>query len=366
MYITLREFNGDRSIYAFVRTIDKLEELQEKCLNILFHDGDKCYLYPEGKMFQVSETEKIRLDMLWEEDVLQFAGTKAYLFYSNESDDNAFMVTGKCNSNCIMCPASESMRKNADSAYIDELLEIARHIPDNDSHITITGGEPFMVGKSLFRLLSYFKEYKSRHFYLILTNGRIFANHEYSRLLAESIPPRVELGIPLHGYNAKTHDYVTQAKGSFDQTVSGLRNLLAQDTPIELRYVVSRLTKDYITEMSEFVTQSLPGIGCVKIMGLEMLGNAAVNAEEVWVDYRSAFESSKKGIDILLKHGIDVELYNFPLCCVDPGYWGIYRQSITDYKIRYLDECNNCIEKKCCGGIFAGTIRLVKTVSPII
>ena len=300
MYFSLTNFNGKRDIYSYARKLETVEKLQRSNLNILFCTENKCYLYPEGTCFEITDDEKRLLDTLWEEDVLQFREKKVYLYYSSESDDNVIMITGRCNSNCIMCPAAERVRMNAGTVEISELLEIARHIPDNGNHITITGGEPFLIRKDIFKLLEYLKNNKPHLHYLILTNGRIFSDHTYCELLVQTIPVNSVLGIPIHGYNAETHDFVTQAKGSFYQTLNGLKRLLSNGIPVELRYVVSKLTMNNITKMSELVVKEIPSIGCVKIMGLEMLGNAAINSEQVWIDYQTAFESAREGIDILI------------------------------------------------------------------
>ena len=75
----------------------------------------------------------------------------------------------------------------------------------------------------------------------------------------------------------------------------------------------------------------------------------------------------QKSIDKLVENGFDVGLYNFPLCSVESKYWAIYEKSISEYKIQYLPECNLCIEKNACGGIFQGTIRMLKgQINPII
>ena len=367
MIFNLEQFNGKYGVYSYVKTIETLQSKQKENINILFHATNKCYLYPEGVCFQISEEENEKLNYLWEGDVLQLIGDhKFYLFYSGESDDNSIMITGKCNSNCIMCPASELVRKKANMMNIDELLDVARHIPEDATHLTITGGEPFLLGKDIFLLLNFLKCNRSNIPYLILTNGRVFADAEYCHLLKETLPKKTTLGIPIHGFNSSTHDFVTQSLGSFEQTVKGIQNLVKLNIDIELRFVLSKLTMDNITQMAEYIVENLRGISCVKIMGLEMLGNAAVNKEQVWIDYPTAFEVAKQEIDLLVRNGIDVQLYNFPLCAVNKEYWGLYRKSISGYKVKYKDECKACIEKETCGGIFSGTIRLVENIMPIV
>lgn len=61
---------------------------------------------------------------------------------------------------------------------------------------------------------------------------------------------------------------------------------------------------------------------------------------------------------ILIENGITTNLYNFPLCCIDERIYTIAHKSITDYKVRYKKECENCLIKKECGGFFNSTIKL--------
>lgn len=224
-------------------------------------------------------------------------------------------------------------------------------------HITITGGEPFLIGKSIFDLLYFLRENLPNTSYLLLTNGRIFSNKEYLNLFKQTCPRTLKLGIPIHGYNSETHDCITQAKGSFIQTFNGLLNLLSIGAKIELRIVVSKLNANFITDIAKLITENFLGVGCVKFIGLEMTGNAAKNKNRVWISYPDSFRASKEAIDLLIGAGIDVGLYNFPLCAVDKKYRSLCEKSISDYKIRYVEQCEKCYQKDACGGMFAGTVR---------
>ena len=50
--------------------------------------------------------------------------------------------------------------------------------------------------------------------------------------------------------------------------------------------------------------------------------------------------------------GIHTELYNFPLCSVPKNLQKFCVKSISDWKQKYLSECNNCFLKKSCCGFF--------------
>ena len=104
-----------------------------------------------------------------------------------------------------------------------ELLRLADYIPSDAPHLTITGGEPFLIGDPIFVLLSYLRQTHPETEYQILTNGRIFAVPEMVSRFMASRPDGTSLGIPLHGPSAEIHDAIVQSKGAFRQTVTGVR-----------------------------------------------------------------------------------------------------------------------------------------------
>lgn len=367
MVIRLHDYHYGYRVVSLAKCEETLIHLKEQKLDTLLLCDNKLILLPENEVVS-SDAEVIKKFACCDDyDVFEIDDCgHAYLYYNNESVDNAFVVTGKCNSNCLMCPSGEYFRKNASIAHIDNLLQLVNHIPSDAPHLTITGGEPFLLGKDIFRFFEAIRNKFTKTAFLLLTNGRIFSVQEYCDFLQQTLPPQTILGIPIHGYDAVTHDGVTQAPGSFQQTVAGLKNLLARGFRIELRIVVSRITAPYIDKIAELIIKEFPNVETVKVIGLEMLGNAAKNYEQVWVPYSVAFQKSKGAIVSLISAEIDVGLYNFPLCAVDQEFWSICAQSITDYKVRFSERCDSCVVKDACGGIFAGTYRLAKDdIAPI-
>ena len=281
-----------------------------------------------------------------------------YRCYDDSIIENTFFITEKCNSNCIMCPSPNSSRKRGNIVKIDDLINIASHVPSDVSHITITGGEPFMAGKDLFRLLEYCRRKFEHTEFQILTNGRIFAVNEYCELLLNTIPNHTMLGIPLHGSCQEVHDRITQTHNSFRQTITGLKRIQKMGVQNEIRIVVCRENANDISKIAKLIAAELSRVNYVSIMAMEMTGSAYINANKVWISYRESFAYVRPAIDILLRNGIDVRLYNFPLCTVDRDYRMLCARSISSWKIRYSNVCEKCTVKESCGGVFAGTFRL--------
>lgn len=367
MIIPLHHYQSGYRIASLAKCDETLHNLRAQGLDALFLQEGTVWLHPDGTQLFPDEQGLRRLSECDDYDVFEIEEDgQAFRYYDNESADNAFVVTAKCNSNCVMCPSSASYRKNGGTTSVAHLLQIVNYIPSDASHLTITGGEPFLLGRDIFRFLEALKNKFHDTGFLLLTNGRIFSIPAYCDLLEQTLPPQTLLGIPLHGYNAATHDLITQAPGSFYETVAGLKHLLARGFHVELRIVVSKITAEYLDALAERIIHTFPGVETVKFMGLEMLGNAARNSDRIWLPYAQAFQKSRNAIRRLILSGIDVGLYNFPLCAVDQEFWPICAKSISDYKVRFPEPCETCAVRDACGGLFAGSYRFAKEgVSPI-
>lgn len=360
--------DGRNHIVSVALNKQVAEEFQKKGHNYWLLEDGKIIAFPEQREILVSENSWAGLSNLNNYDVLEiFPNGLVNRCYDDSSSDNVFYITNKCNSNCIMCPTPERDRRWQERRSARQLIHYAEYIPNDAEHFTITGGEPFMIGREIFDFLAYLKNTMINTEFLILTNGRIFSVVEYSIRLKNTVPNHTLIGIPLHAATSSLHDHITQVPGSFIQTVQGITNLLKQGLRIEIRIVVTKLNVMDLKDLAAFIAENFTGIDHVCIMAMEMTGNACVNKELVWISYREQFSYVKQAVDVLAKHGVDVTLYNFPLCTVGSAYWMLCRRSISEPKVRYLEKCGKCRVKHLCGGAFAGTIRLEEDeIEPII
>lgn len=361
MVMKVGDYQGDYRVVSLAFDEEVKEDLRNNELDFLYITDKAVILYPDQLILSEDPNVIELLKKAGNYDVYGLSGNGRLIeYYDDRSIDNYFFITGKCNSNCVMCPSPDASRKKGESSSIENLIEIAKHIPSDTPHLTITGGEPFMVGKEIFRFILFLREKFTKTEFLFLTNGRIFALESYVEQLAECIPYDSVLGIPLHGSTAEIHDRITQAAVSFTQTVTGIRRLLKKGFRIELRIVVSRLNAEDMENIAELIATKMQGIFYVSIMAMEMTGSAYIHRDQVWIPYRQAAEKIENGIRILLENGIDVKLYNFPLCTVKREYWTLCERSISPDKVRYAQTCESCRMKKICGGVFAGTLGMEK------
>lgn len=293
-------------------------------------------------------------------DVIEILNDKYIrVLYRDDSEDNAIVVTNQCNSNCIMCPAPDSIRNSNNNPNIKKLLDLVHCIPNDTKHLTITGGEPGMIKDNLFVLLNECKKYLKETYFLLLSNGRVFSNKEFTRKFKQSIlPNNIRVAIPIYADNSDMHDSITRVKGSFMQSVQGIKNLLAENIAVEIRIVVLKNNYKYLNDIAEFIVTELPNVKLVNIMAQEVMGNAFKNKDIVWISFDKLTNYLYNACITLIKNGINTNLYNFPLCNIDKRLYSIAKKSISDYKVRYKNECNECIMKKECGGFFFSTINV--------
>lgn len=353
--------------------IIKNKHTEEKCNSILVLDDEHLYLYEEGYKAYIFDNipkninlkdinycyQIEKIDTLIDHDVIEIINNDVIkVLYRDDSDDNAIVVTNQCNSNCIMCPDSDFVRNTKDSPYIEKLLEQVRYTPSDTKFITITGGEVGLLKDNLVRLLSECKEYLNDTEFLILTNGRVFSNTEFCNKVCNNLPSKIRFAIPIYADNEKLHDEITRAKGSFKQTIIGIKKLISRNIDIEIRIVVQKKNYKFLNDIAKFIVKELPNVKMVNFMGLEMLGNSIRNKEQVWVNYLDFKDYLYNAALTIIKEGIMVNLYNFPLCNLDKRLYGLATKSITDYKVKYKEECNNCKAKDTCGGFFFSTINM--------
>ncbi len=362
--------NNDKCIIGKIIK-NKNVETKENYIQVL--DNKNLNLYEKGYLGYIFENEPQNIDLdkinycsnvksyetLLDYDVVEIVD-KLYIkvLYRDDSDDNAIVVTNQCNSNCIMCPDPDGIRNTRINPDIKKLIQQIRCIPDDTAHITITGGEPGIRKEDLIKVLGECKNCLPDTEFLLLSNGRVFSNSKFADQVKENIPPKIRIAIPVYADNEKLHDEITRVDGSFDQAISGILNLIERNIDIEIRIVVLKKNYKYLENLAKFIAREIPEVKMVNIMALEMMGNAYKNRNEVWVDFEDIKEYLYNAVTILLKAGIRTNLYNFPLCNLDERLYSISHKSITDYKVRYKEECEFCQAKDKCGGFFNSTINV--------
>ena len=277
--------------------------------------------------------------------------------YRPDSNHNVIFATERCNSNCLMC--SQPPRDYDD---IDPLttrnLELINLIDKPPVRLVITGGEPTLGGARLLKIIAALRDKFPTTYLHMLTNGRSFAWPAFTARLAALQHPDFVLGIPLYSDDSSLHDYVVQAKGAFDQTMMGFQQLARHGLRIELRVVLHALTIPRLVHLAEYIYRNLTFVEHIALMGLENIGYAPRNMEQLWIDPWDYQDQLEAAVEVLSTRGMNVSIYNHQLCVLRKSLWKFARKSISDWKNIYVEECQSCGVKEQCGGFFQWASKL--------
>lgn len=368
MNIFLKGYSSDARMVVVAKDEQVYNELKSRDVGIMRIYEDRIVFEPDKYEITICDINRDRIVQLCNYDIVEIntAGILYRAFANNEADSTIFMGA-KCNSNCIMCPASDAERINGFSYSREFLLKYIDYLPTDLEYIVITGGEPTMQVLLFLEVLEKVRQKFDNTQVLMLTNGRSLSDEWLFEQVKNKHPKYFRIAIPIHGSYGELHDEITRAKGSFAQTANALGKLMNSDIDIEIRIVVTKINCDDLDNIAKLIVKSFKRVKYINFIGLEPRGNCALNFAKVYIDHRTSFLKSKNAIDYLIAHGYDVSLYNYPLCAVDKGYWSISAKSISGYKNVYHKNCDECEVKGICGGFFTAALNIAEmNVNPIV
>lgn len=285
--------------------------------------------------------------------------------YRKLSHHNSFLVTERCNHNCLMC--SQPPRNVNDRWLLDEISRALPLVPSDTASFSFTGGEPLSDWREFTDVLMQCRDILPNTAIHVLTNGRAFARTEVVEAWAAVAHPQLMAGIPLYASVDHVHDYVVQARNAFDETVLGILKLKERRQRVEVRVVLHAITAPILEETCRWLSRNLPFVDHVALMGMENTGFAIANDEELWMDPLDYGQQLRCGLDLLAKAGMNVSVYNLPRCVLPSSVWPYAIQSISDWKNGFVDSCESCVERPNCSGFFTtGRPRYSRGINPIL
>src|SRR3990167_3355634 len=119
-------------------------------------------------------------------------------------------MTYACNEKCIFCYNPERA-KLGDLSTIDRLV---RSVAESQiPHVYLIGGEPSLL--PVEKLNEYIELLSKHSSVTIVTNGLRRLKDISSKLAC--------FGVPIHGANAETHEFLNQSKESFQKTLATIK-----------------------------------------------------------------------------------------------------------------------------------------------
>ncbi len=236
----------------------------------------------------------------------------------------------KCNNRCRFCVQGNKrdLHGNKSTEEVKETLRAA--VKDSES-IVFTGGE-VTIRPDFLELVAYAHELGFKTIQ-IQSNGRMLAYKEFAEKTVAA--GANEFSPALHGHTAELHDYLTDAKGAFKQTVRAIKNLRAMGQPVITNTVVTRSNYRHLPEIAKI----LVGLGVLQYQFafVHPVGTVADNFFSETPRMTLIEPFVKRGLNYGLKRGVVAVTEAIPYCfmkgfehCVAEQY--IPRTKIFDAK----------------------------------
>ncbi|MDQ7826745.1 MAG: radical SAM protein [Candidatus Eremiobacteraeota bacterium] len=218
-----------------------------------------------------------------------------------------------CNNDCIHCVISDNRDMCLGKGFSED-LSTERYIEEmRDSRergaevIVFTGGEP-SIRSDLVTLITHARQ--MGYTIMMQTNGRAFHFADFARKVTKTAP--VNYCVALHADREELHDAITRKKGSFRETVMGIKNLVNLGAEVSGKIVLSKVNLPRLEHTSEYLVAL--GVSAVSIVFPHACGNARKLFADVVPSYTSLVPALHRAIASLESYGIPVDVEAVPFC----------------------------------------------------
>jgi MoaA/NifB/PqqE/SkfB family radical SAM enzyme len=215
-----------------------------------------------------------------------------------------------CNNMCVFCVQGRKRDQygNHTTEEVRKLLEDARK--DSDS-IVFTGGE-VTIRKDFLELVRFAKDLGYRVIQ-VQTNGRMLA---YRKMCEDLIAAGAnEFSPALHGHVPELHDFLTNGRDAFRQTVRAIRNLKELGQPVITNTVITRSNHRHLPEIAALLLGL--GVDQYQYAFVHPLGSASENFTAVVPRMSLVEPYVKRGLSLGIQAGRRVMTEAIPYCFME-------------------------------------------------
>ena len=288
----------------------------------------------------------------------------------------------RCNEFCVFCPCARQARQYdmLDPDFIIHAIDLALE-KELVEMVVISGGEPTLY-PGLFTIIDAIKE---RHLQFgILSNSLRFADKGYLSGFIERVGVGFELTTAFHSHVPETHDAVTSIRGSFNRSLTGIKNLISSGVHVTVKMVINNMSYRTLPEYARWIYTTFPDEVNWVLCNIDLCGAAFDNRDVAAVAFNESRPYLEKALDVVIdnyKRGRNrrVNVYNTPFCCIDPFYWKFLQRYESEVKIpalllppksgekptvkfdlegdsgAHFEQCENCAVKGMCPGTWKQT-----------
>ncbi|MDU1349839.1 radical SAM protein [Clostridium butanoliproducens] len=274
-------------------------------------------------------------------------------------------LTDQCNNSCIFCVVDsyQGCKEKVNRKLVYNYLK--SNANKGYERVNIHGGEPTVIPEFL-EILEYINEFNYPTISL-QTNARLLANMEFAKKVVNK---GVDLFVvSIHGKDAQQHDELTTVKGSFEEAIEGIKNVIKLGKKVRINTVVCIQNKDNLVEIIDFCMDL--GVNHINISGMHPTGKALKNYEKVVPKYEEIIPQIKAAADAVAKREVACTIEGVPLClldeyvkyCIDwdeDKYKLLFRNIILDDYDTFMrvqerklgTPCMSCSQAEKCGGVY--------------
>jgi MoaA/NifB/PqqE/SkfB family radical SAM enzyme len=218
-----------------------------------------------------------------------------------------------CNNNCIHCVvANHRHLGDRKTGEIKNELERARLKCD---HVCLTGGEP-SIRPDIMEVMGYIRKLRFEKI-TIQTNGRLFSYDDFARRMVKMTgSAKAYYVVAVHSHKPEIHEEITNALGSFEQTINGIKKLVDLRQNVISQSVINKLNYRGLPRTMEFLIGL--GVKSIQLPFVHPAGNAWKHFDSVVPRLSTISPYIHKAMDACGQR-IDVETEGIPFCFM-PGY----------------------------------------------
>ncbi|MCK5023251.1 MAG: radical SAM protein [Candidatus Aenigmarchaeota archaeon] len=276
-----------------------------------------------------------------------------------------------CNNNCMFCSVGHKLPEKSIKSWetVKKHIDYGKEVKSDT--ISFSGGEPTIMNY-LEKAVKYSKSLGFKTIE-IQSNGRMFSYPDFAEKIVKAGANRFL--ISLHADSPELGDAINRVKGSFNQTIEGVKNLNKLGTEnLRFSLVMNKLNYKRLDKICEFLLQFNP-VG-IHTNYTIIDGHAYSNKENIMPPKMSIVAPYVyKAIKVVRSAEKEIWVYSFPHCLMQGYEFTIAEAGSMDSRLIGPDfdislqenrhkhreqkgSCNTCKYRKLCLGPWKRYVKL--------
>jgi len=263
---------------------------------------------------------------------------------ANNKEICALVVLLKdCNNSCLFCSNKRFKDIPNNLIFMNKALKNARE--KKADNVNFTGGEP-TIHPNIFDVAKYAKDIGFK-WVSINTNGRMLSYPNFCRQLIKSGVNQIDVSTICS--KKDIHDSLTQSSGSFNQTIKGIRNVVAtreyKKGKISLGISIVLCKSNYKDIKKICRDYADLGASSFRIKVVQGFGSGIKEFKRHSVKLSMYKKYLVDALEFCIKKDIDIKVKNYPICLMKE-YHSILKKPKNNFFLFYVKNSDLMISDK--------------------